>query len=124
MLDLGGQHSAALYSMIHFVYYGIVLTAMAALAARQLRNEQGVQLVPPVSLPIGSILGVLLSVVVTAMDVAHVVGDLDPMTAVGIGYGPIDLLTYFFLCLGFAGQPSARTLQARSRERWTRMLVE
>ncbi len=124
MLDLGAQPSTALYSMIHFVYYGIVLAAMAALAARQLGNGHGVQLVPPVSLLIGSILGVLLSVVVIAMDVAHVIGDLDLMTAVGVAYGPLYLLTFFFLCLGFAGQPAARTLQARSRERQTRMLVE
>ena len=64
MLDLGEQPAAAAYSMIQFSYCGIVLTAMAALAARQLRSSKGVQRLPPASLLVGSIFGVALSVVV------------------------------------------------------------
>lgn len=124
MLDLGGQPAAAVYSMIHFVYYGIVLTAMAALATRQLRSSEGAQLLPPASLLIGSIFGVSLSVVVITMDLAHSVGNLDLMIAVAGAYGPLFLLTFFFLCLGFASQPAARSMQARSRERRARMLVD
>jgi hypothetical protein len=123
MLDLGEQPAAAAYSMINFVYYGIVLTAMAALAVRRFRISAGAQLLPPAALLVGCVFGVLLSIVVVTMDLAHVVGDLDLMRAVSVTYGPLFLLTFFFLCLGFAGQPAARTLQARSRERKTRMLV-
>jgi hypothetical protein len=124
MLELGDQPAAAVYSMIQFVYYAIVLSAMAVLAARQFRNSEGVQLLPPASLFIGSLLGVVLSVVVIAMDLAHVFDNLGLMTEIAITYEPLRLLAFLFLCLGFAGQPAARTLQARSRERRTRMLVE
>ncbi|POH66071.1 MULTISPECIES: MAB_1171c family putative transporter [Cryobacterium] len=124
MLELGEQPAAAVYSMIQFVYYGIVLAAMAVLAARQFRNIEGVQKLPPASLFIGSILGVILSVVVIAMDLAHVSGELDLMAEIAVTYEPLRLLAFLFLCLGFAGQPAARTLQARSRERRTRELVD
>jgi len=124
MLELGDQPPAAVYSMIQFVYYGIVLSAMAVLAARQFRNSEGIQLLPPASLFIGSVLGVVLSIVVIAMDLAHVFHNLSLMTEIAITYEPLRLLAFLFLCLGFAGQPAARTLQARSRERSTRMLVD
>jgi glucan phosphoethanolaminetransferase (alkaline phosphatase superfamily) len=123
MLDLGDQLSAGAYSMIQFTYYAIVLSAMAVLAARQVRKSTGVQRMPPTSLLVGSILGVLLSVVVITMDIAHVAGDLGLMATVAIAYEPLHLMTFVLLCLGFAGQPAARALQARSRNRTTRMLV-
>ncbi|MDJ0324188.1 hypothetical protein QMG61_10470 [Cryobacterium sp. PH31-AA6] len=124
MRDLGAQPVAAAYSMIQFLYYGIVLTAMAVLAARQRRSSAGTQRLPPVSLLIGSIFGVVLSLIVITLDVAHVAGNLGLMASVAVAYEPVFLLAIVFLCLGFAGQPAARTLQARSRERMTRMLVE
>ncbi|MCY7413783.1 MAG: hypothetical protein LH471_12230 [Salinibacterium sp.] len=124
MLDLGEQPATAAYSMIQFFYYGVVLSAMAVLAARQLRSSEGVQRLPPASLLVGSILGVGLSLVVITMDVAHVAGNLRLLATVAIAYGPVFLLTIFFLCLGFAGQPAARTVQAQSRERKTRMLAD
>ncbi|GAA4375013.1 DUF6545 domain-containing protein [Agromyces bauzanensis] len=123
MLDLGYQPAAAAYSVIHFAYYAIVLTAMAVLAARQLRVNRGVQLLPPASLVLGSAFGFALTAVVITMDVAHVAGNLDLMTAVSVAYNPLYLLTFLFLCFGFAGQPVARTLHARSRERATRALA-
>ena len=124
MLELGDQPAAAVYSMIQFVYYGIVLAAMAVLAARQFRNSEGIQVLPPASLFTGSVLGVGLSVVVIAMDIAHVADDLVLMSKIAVTYEPLRLLAFLFLCVGFAGQPAARTLQARSRERRTRKLVD
>lgn len=123
MLDLGDQPAAAAYSTIQFLYYGSVLTAMAVLAFRQLQISQGIQLLPPASLLIGSIFGVMLTATVITMNLAHVANSLDVMTAVSVAYGPLYLLTFLFLCLGFASQPAVRTLQARSRERETRVLV-
>ena len=123
MLELGEQPSAAAYSMIQFSYYAIVLSAMAALAARQLRSSGGAQRMPPASLLLGSICGVALSVVVITMDLAHVVRNLNLMATVAIAYEPLHLLTFLFLCLGFAGQPAAGAVQARSRDRKTRMLM-
>lgn len=123
MLELGEQPSAAAYSMIQFSYYAIVLSAMAALAARQLRSSEGAQRMPPASLLVGSICGVALSVVVITMDLAHVVRNLSLMATVAIAYEPLHLLTFLLLCLGFAGQPAAGAVQARSRDRTTRMLV-
>ncbi|WP_104201196.1 DUF6545 domain-containing protein [Cryobacterium sp. Y29] len=123
MLELGEQPAAAAYSMIQFSYYAIVLSAMAALAARQLRSSAGAQQLPPVSLLLGSICGVALSIVVITMDLAHVVRNLTLMTSVAVAYEPLHLLTFLLLSLGFAGQPAARTLQARSRDQNTRTLV-
>ena len=124
MLELGDQPAAAVYSMIQFVYYGVVLAAMAVLAARQFRNIEGVQKLPPASLFIGSLLGVVLSIVVIAMDLAHVFNDLDLMAEIAVTYEPLRLLAFLFLCVGFAGQPAAHTLKAHSRERLTRKLVD
>jgi hypothetical protein len=109
--------------MIQFSYYAIVLSAMAALAARQLRSSEGAQRMPPASLLLGSICGVALSIVVITMDLAHVVRNLTLMTSVAVAYEPLHLLTFLLLCLGFASQPAARTLQARSRDQNTRTLV-
>lgn len=123
MLEFGAQPAAAAYSMIHFVYYGSVVAAMAVLSARQVRVNEGVQRLPSVSLLLGSTLGVMLAAVIITMDLAHVTGNVDLLAAVSVAYGPLNLLTFFFLCLGFASQPAARTVQAHSRERKTRMLV-
>lgn len=123
MLDLGGQPAAAAYSIIQFLYYGVVLTAMASLAVRQLRSSKGAQRLPPVFLIVGSSFGVVLSVTVFTMDIAHVIGNLRLMATAGVAYGPVFLVAISFLCLGFAGEPAARMLQARARDRKTRMLV-
>lgn len=123
MLELGDQPAAAGYSMMHFVYYAIVLTAMAVVSSRQLRINRGIQLLPPASLVIGSVFGFALTVVVISMDVAHAAASLDLMLAVSVAYGPLYLLTFIFLCLGFAGQPVARSMEARSRARTTRALA-
>lgn len=123
MLELGEQPAAAAYSMIHFLYYGSVVAGMAVLSARQVRVNEGAQRLPSVSLLLGSTLGVILAAVIITMDLAHVAENLELLTAASIAYGPLNLLTFFFLCLGFAGQPAARTVHARSRERRTRMLV-
>ena len=123
MLVLGEQPAAAAYSIIHFVYYGSVVAAMAVLSARQVRVSAGAQRLPPLSLLLGSILGVILAALVITMDLAHLAGNLDLLFALSIAYGPLNLLTFFFLCLGFAGQPAARTVQTRTRERTTRSLL-
>lgn len=123
MLDFGDQPAAAAYSMIQFAYFGVVLLAMASLAAQQLPRSSGAQLLPPAALLVGSICGVLLSLVVIIMDVAHVVGNLAVMATVAAAYEPLRLSTFLLLCLGFASQPAARTFQSRSRERTTRLLV-
>lgn len=123
MLDLGEQPAAAAYSTIQFLYYGSVLTAMAVLAARQLDTSRGIQFLPPASLVVGSIFGVTLTATVITMNLAHVANNVELVTAVSAAYGPLYLLTFFFLCLGFAAQPAARTLEARSRDRRTWMLV-
>jgi hypothetical protein len=123
MIDLGDQPAAATYSIVQFVYYGIVLGAMAVLAARQLQRSYGAQRIPPAALLAGSIFGVLLSVAVITMDLAHVVDDLDLMSAVSTAYEPLRLFTFLLLCFGFASQPAVSAFQARSRERTTRKFV-
>lgn len=123
MLDLGDQPAAAAYSMIHFAYYGIVLAAMAVLAVNRIRVSHGSQRFPPTSLLIGSLLGLALSAVVIAMDVSHLLGNLDLMRSVSGVYGPLYLGTFIFLVLGFASQPILRSRQTHSRIRATEALI-
>ncbi|MRG58787.1 hypothetical protein GE115_02705 [Agromyces sp. CFH 90414] len=123
MLDLGGQPATAAYSMILFTYYAVVLVAMGAVATRQVRVSHGIDALPPVLLVIGCACGVALSAVVAVMDIAHISGNLDVMTGAAVAYGPLYLLTFVFLCLGFAGQPAVRTIRARERARTTLSLT-
>ena len=123
MLDLGAQPAAAAYSAIQFAYYGIVLAAMATLAARQVRISATSGLLSPVLLVAGSVCGILLSIVVVAMDLAHISGDIALMTAIDVAYSPLYLMTFLLLCLGFASGPAARTMRARLRERTARVLT-
>jgi hypothetical protein len=124
MLDLGDQPAAAAYSIIQFTYYGIVVAAMATVALRQSRLRRGIQRIPAGSLIIGALLGVGLSLVVIVMDVAHLAGNLELMTSVGVLYGPLFLLTFVFLCVGLAGQPFLRYVGERRRLARTRNFVE
>lgn len=115
MLDLGAQPAAAAYSIIGFTYCGVVVAAMALLAARQFRLGDGAQRVPAALVCLGSVVAVAFCAVVVIMDIAHVVGDIDLMNAVSRVYGPLHILTFLFLCVGLAGQPIVRYLQARAR---------
>jgi hypothetical protein len=124
MIDLGAQPAAAAYSMIQFTYYGIVVATMAVLASRQYRLSAGRQRLPAGSLVVGAILGVAFCVVVLIMDIAHVVGRVDVMADVSLAYGPLYILTFLFLCIGLAGQPTVRYLRARRRAAQTRMLIK
>ncbi|MGX5771773.1 hypothetical protein ACWKWN_13565 [Microbacterium trichothecenolyticum] len=122
MLNFGTQPAAAAYSMTQFAYDAIVLTAMAAVATRQIRLGR-VDRLPAVSLLIGSALGLVLAAVVIAMDIAHLVGDISLMLGLGVAYSPLFLSTFLFLCLGLASQPAMRWMRARSRASATRRLV-
>lgn len=123
MIELGDQPAAAAYSVIHFLYYGSVVAAMAVLCARQVRVNEGAQRLPSVSLLLGSTLGVILAAVIITMDLAHAARNDELLTSASVAYGPLNLLTFFFLCLGFASQPAVRAVERRSRERMTRVLV-
>lgn len=123
MLDLGAQPAAATYSMILFTYYAVVLEAMAAVAAHQARVSRRSLMAPPILLVIGCALGIALTIDVVVMDVAHVTGNLNLMAVAATVYSPLYLLTFLFLCSGFAGQPASRAFQARARARTTRMLT-
>ena len=59
----------------------------------------------------------------SSMDIAHLAGRVDVMSAVSIAYAPLYLLTFLFLCVGLAGQPTVRFFSARRRATRTRSLV-
>ena len=123
MSNLGDEPAAAAYSIINFVYGGIVIATMLTLAARQYRNSTGIQRVPAALLTLGSAFGVALCVAVIVMDIAHVTGQLDLMHAVQPTYGPLSLLTFLFLCAGFAVQPAVRRAQHHLRDKRTAALA-
>ena len=123
MSDLGAQPATAAYSIINFVYGGIVITTMLTLAARQFRHSTGVQRLPAALLTLGSGFGVALCLAVIVMDIAHVTDQLDLMHAVQPAYGPLSLLTFLFLCAGFAAQPAVRRAQHYLRDKRTAALA-
>ena len=124
MADLGNQPATATYSIINFLYCGIVIAAMLVLAARQYRSARGVQRIPAALLTLGSAFGVALCTAVLVMDVAHVTGQIDLMQAVQPAYSVLSLLTFLFLCAGFTAQPLVRRAQHYARRRQTAALAD
>ncbi|MCO5311611.1 MAG: hypothetical protein M9952_01555 [Microthrixaceae bacterium] len=123
MADLGDQPATAAYSIINFVYCGVVIATMMVLAARQYRSSDGIQRLPAGLLTLGSAFGVALCVAVIVMDIAHVTGQLNLMYAVQPTYGLLSLLTFGFLCAGFTAQPVVRLAQHHARRRHTTALA-
>ncbi len=119
MSDLGAQPAAAVYSIINFTYCLVIVVAMLVLALRQYRHSTGIQRLPAGLLTLGSTFGVALCVAVIVMDIAHVTGCVDLMHAIQPTYGPLSLLTFLFLCAGFAAQPAVRRAQLYLRRRRT-----
>lgn len=124
MIDLGDQPATATYSIINFVYCGIVLAAMMVLGARQPRSTNGIQRLPAALVTLGSVFGVALCIAVILMDVTHATDQLDLMHAIQPAYSPLSLLTFFFLCAGFTAQPIVRRAQHHARRRQTFTLAE
>lgn len=123
MSDLGDQSATAAYSIINFAYCLVVIAAMLAVATRQFRYSTGIQRLPAGLLTLGSGFGVALCLAVIIMDIAHVTGQLDLMYAVQPTYGPLALLTFLFLCAGFAIQPAVRRAQHYLRHKRTAALA-
>jgi len=123
MSDLGAQPATAAYSIINFVYGGLVIATMLILAARRYRHSSGIQRLPTGLLTLGSVFGVALCLAVIVMDIAHVTGRLDLMHTVQAAYGPLSLLTFLFLCAGFAAQPAVRRAQHYLRDKHTTALA-
>ncbi len=119
MSDLGAQPAAAIYSIINFSYGALVIATMLVLAARQYRHSTGIQRLPAALLSLGSAFGVALCLAVIVMDVAHAIGHLDLMHATQGVYDPLSVLTFLFLCAGFAVQPAVRRAQHHARQRHT-----
>ena len=123
MSDLGAQPATAAYSIINFAYCGLIIATMMLLAARRYRHSSGIQRLPAGLLTLGSAFGVALCLAVIVMDIAHVTGRLDLMRAVQPAYGPLSLLTFLFLCAGFAAQPAVRRAQYYLRGKRTASLA-
>lgn len=119
MSDLGAQPAAAVYSIINFSYGALVIATMLVLALRQYRDSTGIQRLPAALLSLGSAFGVALCLTVIVLDIAHATGHLDLMHAIQPAYDPLSVLTFVFLCAGFAVQPAVRRAQHRARRRNT-----
>ncbi|MBP8882228.1 MAG: hypothetical protein KBG77_14125, partial [Dermatophilaceae bacterium] len=119
MIDLGAQPAAAVYSIINFTYCLVIVVAMLVLAIRQSRHSTGIQHLPAALLSLGSAFGVALCLAVIVMDIAHATGHLDLMHTIQSAYDPLSVLTFVFLCAGFAIQPAVRRAQHHARQRQT-----
>mgnify|MGYP000852398966 FL=1 len=123
MSDLGAQPATAAYSIINFAYGGIVIATMLTLAVRRYRHSTSIQRLPAALLTLGSAFGVALCLAVIVMDITHVTGRLGLMHTVQAAYGPLSLLTFLFLCAGFAAQPAVRRAQHYLRDKHTTALA-
>ncbi|HQA24258.1 MAG TPA: hypothetical protein PKW13_11120 [Rhodoglobus sp.] len=124
MADLGNQPATAIYSIINFTYAAVVIATMMILAARQYRNNHGIQRLPAALLTLGSAFGVMLCLAVLTMDIAHVTGQITLMRAVQPAYSPLSLLTFLLLCAGFVAQPVVRRARHYARRRSTAALAD
>lgn len=119
MSDLSAQPATAVYSIINFSYGALVIATTLVLVARQYRNSTGIQRLPAALLSLGSAFGVALCLAVIVMDIAHATGHLGLMHAIQAAYDPLSVLTFVFLCAGFAVQPAVRRAQHHTRRRNT-----
>lgn len=92
---------------------------MLVLASRQYRHSAGIQRLPAALLSLGSAFGVTLCLAVIVIDIAHAADHLDLMHVVQAACDPLSVLTFVFLCAGFAVQPAVRRAQHRARRRNT-----
>jgi len=123
MLDFGAQPAAAIYSIVQYLYCGMVVAGMGLASHRQARESQGLLQGATVALTVGAAFGVLLCVTVLSMDLAHVAGALALLSSLGVVYELLYILTFGFFCYGLASQSVILWLRRMHRERRTRSFL-
>lgn len=124
MLDFGSQPAAAVYSILQYVYYGVVVGAMGWICLDQQRSATGSLRASVTSLAAGSGLAIIACAVVITMDLAHVTGELALMNVMRLFYGPSYVGAIALLCFGLALPPAARWTRNTARLQVTKRYIK
>lgn len=118
MIDYGDQLAAAIYSSVQYVYIIGVLGYTGLVVARHLGSmaSLGYQVGFGV-VAVGCLAAVLLGLNVIAMNVVHVLGLDEALTALQQIYDPLYVAAMLFLCAGLAIVPVAGMVRASTRRR-------
>jgi hypothetical protein len=119
MLTYGSQPAAGLYSAVQYVFiFGVMLGTLTTCIRNVPRMMQARFKVGFSVTGAGCMAALLLCVSVVAMDICHVVGELELMRALGGIYDVLFFTTMVLLCVGLAIPPLGRqinSLQLRRR---------
>ncbi|WP_298044711.1 hypothetical protein [uncultured Citricoccus sp.] len=119
MLTYGSQPAAGLYSAVQYVFiFGVMLGTLTTCIRNVPRMIQARFKVGFSVTGAGCMAALLLCVSVVAMDICHVVGELEFMRVLGGIYDVLFFTTMILLCVGLAIPPLSRqinSLQLRRR---------
>lgn len=111
MKDFGDQWAAAVYSAVQFGYIGVVVSITGYTCFRFRRGMYRPYFRLAFTLiGIGCLLAVVLVLAVLGMDILHVQGDLEGMTALSHVYDAAVVGAMAFLCAGISLPPVARRI--------------
>jgi hypothetical protein len=124
MKDFGDQWTAAVYSAVQFGYIGVVvaLTGYTCFRFRGGMSRPYFRLAFTL-IGIGCSLAVVLVLAVLGMDILHVQGDLEGMTALSNVYDWAVVGAMAFLCAGLALPPMARRISRRRESKTEATLI-
>ncbi|MFJ5695913.1 hypothetical protein ACIP9X_18945 [Arthrobacter sp. NPDC093125] len=125
MLDYGDQPAAALYSVIQFVYIGVVVGVTGYVCFRFRRRMAASYFrVAFTLIGIGCCLALVVVFAVLGMDVAHLLGEQSTMEQLAAVYDTSFVGSMVFLCAGLALPPVARRIVRRAQLKTQAGLLE
>ena len=120
----GDQWSAAIYSAVQFVYIGVVV-GVTGYTCFRFRGDMTRPYfrIAFTLIGVGCALAIVLVLAVLGMDMFHLLGDVDSMSALSAVYDGAVLGAMIFLCAGLALPPVARRIGRRTRAKTEPVLV-
>jgi hypothetical protein len=113
MLDYGSQPAAAVYSAVQYLFIGGVMLGTLATCIRNVPRMMQARFKVGFSVTgAGCLAALLLCASVVAMDVCHVLGELELMGALGDIYDVLFFTTMVLLCVGLAIPPLGRQISS------------
>ncbi|SDH54828.1 DUF6545 domain-containing protein [Microbacterium sp. 77mftsu3.1] len=114
----GTQLAAGVYSAAQYVYLGIVVSAMALTALRQLQGStRGREKVSAWLLLAGSVAAIALCLDIVAINAAGVAQNQALLSGALVFYTPLQIVTFVFLTFGLMAAPLIRWARYARRQR-------
>lgn len=125
MLDYGDQLATSVYSSVQYLFLGSVMVYTAAVSARNIPHLRSSRYrVGMRTLVAGCVIGVGLGLSVLAMNVLHLMGELELMRAIGPVHDGLRVLMALTLALGMAIPPLVRQVLNWQRRRQIKAAAE